>query len=75
MAGQEPVRRVEDIETYWLAPPPEESPRVAMWRMRIAGGWRPNKRIRSFGYYEAAKYFGVYIWEYVHVIFPLIKNL
>lgn len=72
-AGVKTVR-VPNIEAYWIAPPPERSPRCAEWLDRIAQGWRPNRRIRSFGYYDAALFFGVYIWEYLHVLSPVVHR-
>jgi hypothetical protein len=45
-----------------------------MWRERITAGWRPNQRISTLGYYESAAYYGVYIWEYLHVISPLLRQ-
>ena len=35
---------------------------------RIRDGWRANTRIRTQGYYGAAAYFGVWLWEYFQVI-------
>lgn len=45
-----------------------------MWVERIRNGWRGNKRIRIKGYYEASEYFGVYIWEYLEIIYPLLSG-
>lgn len=42
---------------------------------RINAGWRPNRRLRSMGYHESAEYFGVYIWEYLNVLYPLLVEL
>jgi hypothetical protein len=63
--------RVESVETYWTSPPPRLSARCEWWQGRIRGGWRPNGRIRTLGYYPAAQYFGVYIWEWINVLYPL----
>ena len=66
--------RVHDIEAYWTSPPPERSARCVEWLDRIAAGWRPNRRVRSMGYYYAADFFGVYIWEYMHVLSPVVHD-
>jgi hypothetical protein len=67
--------RVANIETYWTKPPPERSARCAWWERRIADGWRGNKRTRGMGYYESAEHFGVYIWEWSNVLYPLMKGV
>lgn len=67
--------RVANTETYWTEAPPEESPRCRMWRERIVAGWRPNSRIRTMGYYDSAAYYGVYIWEYLNIISPMLRGL
>lgn len=66
--------RVADIELFWTEPPPEQSARCAWWVKRIGEGWAGNKRTRIMGYDEAAAYFGVYIWEYVHVLADLLRS-
>lgn len=63
-----------NIEQYWNVPPPEPSPGLVKWLAKIADGWRPNRRIRSMGYYSAAEFYGVYIWEYLHVISPALSK-
>lgn len=63
-----------DETLYWLSPPPEPSPRLALWLVKINHGWRPNKRIRGLGYHEASNFYGVYIWEYLNVIRPLLED-
>lgn len=68
-------QRVSDPEKYWADAPPEESERCTWWVSRIREGWRGNTRIRTMGYYEAAHYFGVYIWEYLEVISPMLRDL
>ena len=67
--------RVGSIEQYWDRPPPERSPRCAWWVEQIKGGWRENRRIKQLGYYEAAQFYGVYLWEYLHVITRLLSPL
>lgn len=64
-----------DVTTYWQNPPPEPSPRLAEWQAKIRGGWRPNRRINAMGYHEAAEFYGVYIWEYLNVISPLLREI
>ena len=67
--------RVKDIQQYWTIAPPETSARCLWWVERIQReGWLPNQRIRSMGYYERAKFFGVYLWEYLNVLVPLIAE-
>lgn len=63
-----------NVEQYWTEPPPEPSPRCTFWYQRIKEGWRPNKRIRGMGFQEAAEFYGVYIWEYFHIIRPLLNG-
>ncbi len=59
-------------DQYWTEPPPEPSARLLYWQERVKQGWRPNKRIRRMGYYMASHWYGVYIWEYIHVMIPLL---
>lgn len=63
--------RVDDVQRYWTRPPPERSARCAWWAAKIQAGWRRNRRLGGMGYHEAARFFGVYIWEYINVISPL----
>lgn len=69
------VDTYDDGECYWGDPPPERSPRCTWWIDRIRAGWRPGKRVARLGYYCAATYYGVYIWEYLHVLSPLLNEL
>lgn len=62
------------IEDYWTDPPPEPSAGLKKWTAKIANGWTPNQRIRSMGYYTAAEFFGVYIWEYFNILSPLLQE-
>jgi hypothetical protein len=64
--------KIKDVDQYWEFPPPEPSEQCAKWVERIRSGWRPNRRIRMMGYHESAAWFGVYIWEYLHVLYPLL---
>lgn len=69
-------KRVADHYLYWTDPPPEISPRCAWWAAEIsAGRFRPNQRVRRMGYDPAAEFFGVYIWEYLNVLRPLLDRL
>ena len=63
--------RVPDVEDYWGDPPPGMSERCAYWVRQFARGWAPNRRVRREGYYSAAEWYGVYLWEYLHVLSPL----
>jgi hypothetical protein len=68
--------RVTDRYQYWGGPPPEISPRCQWWVHRIEKeGWRPNKRVRAHGYDSSAQFYGIYIWEYLHVIDPLLGGI
>ncbi len=66
--------RVSDVEEHWARPPQEMSARCAWWLKRIDEGWRPGRRLRTLGYYSSAEYYGVYIWEYLRAIRPLLQR-
>jgi hypothetical protein len=66
--------RVADHYLYWSNPPPSASPRCLYWVQRFEDGWRGNRRTGGFGYDEAAEYFGVYIWEYLNVLYPIMAE-
>lgn len=68
------MSKISILESYLYtsSPPPEPSPKLAYWVEKIKNGWKPNKRIRSMGYSTATQFFGVYVWEYINVIAPLI---
>lgn len=66
--------RVDNIERYWSEPPPERSPRCTWWVARIDAGWRRNRRLSAMGYYTSAAYFGVYIWEWCEVLWPMLRD-
>ena len=61
-----------DRYEYWGKPPPEPSARLLWWLDQIEAGWRPNRFYRRLGYDEGAERFGVYIWEYLNVIRPVL---
>ena len=63
-----------DVMLCWSEPPPELSERCRWWVRRIKAGWTGNRRTASMGYHVAAEYYGVYIWEYLNVISPLLRE-
>lgn len=67
--------RVEDVYAVWLEAPKEHSARCLYWEDRIRRGWRPNKRIRGMGYSTSSEFYGIYVWEYLNVICPLLEKL
>lgn len=66
--------RVEDVTKFWREEPNPHSKRCDWWLNRIASGWQRNRRVGMMGYHEAAHYFGVYIWEYLHVLYPALRE-
>lgn len=62
-----------NIEDYWTNPPPKPSNNLNLWITKIEKGWKPNRRIRKLGYYQAALFFKVYIWEYLNILFPKLQ--
>lgn len=68
------TKKVGDIQEFWIHQPPELSPRCLEWVDRIRCGWRRNRRIKSMGYYSAAEFYGVFIWEYLNVLLPLLRE-
>lgn len=66
---------VEDCYAYWAEPPPELSERCRWWLRQIERGWRPNRSWSSAGYAtKANSLYGVYIWEYINVIYPALDD-
>lgn len=63
-----------DHYKYWTEKPPEPSPRLAIWVEKIKHGWKMNKRFRKEGYDSRCQMFGVYMWEYFHVLCPLLGD-
>jgi hypothetical protein len=51
------------------------SPRCLAWWSRIMGGWLPNRRIITMGYSSSAGWYGVRVWEYLHILAPAIAHL
>jgi hypothetical protein len=66
--------RVADCYRYWVDPPPELSERCSYWVAQIERGFVPNRKWRSAGCATAASLFGVYVWEYVNVLCPLLSG-
>lgn len=66
--------KVDDEYRYWVDAPPEASERCRYWLRQIDRGWRPNCRIRREGYDGAADWYGVYVWEYIHLIGPRLMQ-
>ena len=62
--------RVQDEQLYWSNAPPSPSERCTYWLKQIEKGWHPNRRLRCLGYHEASMFYGVYVWEYNHVLLP-----
>lgn len=67
--------RVRNLEKWWAEPPPSPSARCLWWLDKINAGWRPGRRIRQLGYYTSAEWYGVYIWEYLHVLSPVLSAI
>ncbi len=63
--------KVDDYTDYWRSPPPKRSARCNFWLSRLRDGWVPPRRIMLMGYDEASEFYGVYVWEFEHVIFPV----
>lgn len=63
-----------DVTRYWGDPPPGPTASLTKWMERIRCGWRPNKRIRQMGYHESAEFYRVYIWEYLNVLMPAVRE-
>lgn len=62
-----------DRYDYWSEPPPVPSPRLTWWLDRIIDeGWTPNRRLAGMGYDESAEFHGVYMWEWLHVLYPAL---
>lgn len=67
-----PPRIVDEMQ-YWSTEPPQPSPRCIYWVKQIERGWLPNRRISMNGYHPAAIWYGVFIWEYLNVIAPMVE--
>ena len=65
---------VGDIYRHWGSPPPEPSARCLYWAEQVRRGWRPNRRIQALGREDAASWYGVYLWEYIHILWPMTRK-
>ncbi|MCQ4148697.1 hypothetical protein [Rhodococcus qingshengii] len=65
---------VVEVEDWWIDAPPQLSTRCEYWVRQIVRGWLPNRRIAGEGYYSSAIWYGVWIWEYLNVIYPLVAT-
>jgi hypothetical protein len=63
--------KVANYEEYWSEAPPQLSARCMYWLRQIHRGWRPSRRIPDC-YCCGSEWYGVYIWEYVNAICPLL---
>ena len=64
-----------DIWAFQERAPPAPSARMLWWQDRIRAGWRRNRRISAMAYTEAAEHFGVYLWEWLNVLSPMLLLL
>lgn len=64
--------RVDDRYRFWSSAPLDLSERCRYWLRQIERGWRPNRRISIESYDSGAEWYGVYIWEFLHVILPAL---
>jgi hypothetical protein len=67
--------RVADHYEFWVDPPPAESERLKYWLKTIEAGWRPNRRIRQMCYDCSAEFYGVWLWEYLNVLAPMLQEV
>ncbi len=65
---------VTDVFDFIDRQPPGRSARCEWWVQRISLGESPDWEIRTSWCAEAAERLGVWVWEYVNVIYPLIKE-
>lgn len=66
---------VDDSYRYWGDAPPELSDRCLWWVRQISRGWQPNKHIRRECRDCSAQWYGVYLWEFINVIYPALKDM
>ena len=67
--------RVANHYDYWAEEPPEISLRCQYWLRQIDRGWRPNRHISCHCYDCSAEWYGVYIWEWLNLIYPKLSSL
>lgn len=68
-------KSVEDVEDYWDDRPPALSNRCVWWMARIINGWRSDGVNSTYSESGKASVYGVYVWEYINVIRPLLRSL
>lgn len=66
--------RVQDRYRYWSERPPALSARCQYWVRQIERGWMPNRRISREGYDNSSDWYGVFIWEYLNVLAPMVRE-
>ncbi|WP_280420031.1 hypothetical protein [Nocardia carnea] len=66
--------KITDEMLYWADRPPELSERCRYWVRQLERGWLPNRRISMKCYHCSAVWYGVYLWEYLNVLAPLIAS-
>lgn len=64
--------KVEDITDYWDNPPAILSLRCKFWITKIFRGWRANPGLIKLDEEKASEFYGVYIWEYINILFPML---
>lgn len=64
---------VEDRYEFWADAPPQMSDRCAYWLRQVERGWLPNRRIRGECYDCSAEWYGVWIWEWLDLLWPAIE--
>jgi hypothetical protein len=59
---------VDDVDRYIVDPPPAPSARLRYWLRQLDRGFVPNRRWRMECGDSAAALYGVYWWEWTHVL-------
>ncbi len=59
---------------YTTSPPPRPSPRCEAWVRRINRGWWVPAHVSRNGWSMMVCYFGVYAYEYLHILLPMISS-
>lgn len=72
MAHPEGITEHHDL--YWDTAPPHPTPILEHWLFNIEKGWRPNNRVRKMGYHDSARFYKVYIFEYLYRIKPILEE-
>lgn len=70
-----------DRYEYWIEPPPEPSPRLCYWLVRLAKAGSicqaavlARELVTGEGYDYDAEHAGVYLWEWHHVLYHVVWN-